>query len=130
MILRRSLLAAIAASACLSVLPSAASAQAVMKLANATINDVQHEWKKLFAEALKKRIGDKVKVEIYPASQLGGAPRQTEGLRLGTIEAAIAPVELFGLPSSVRPSPSLSAGSTVAGLQSVSSPSQSSSAPA
>jgi TRAP-type C4-dicarboxylate transport system substrate-binding protein len=64
-------LAAIAASACLAVLPSAASAQTVMKLANATINDVQHEWQKLFAEALKKRIGDKVKTEIYPASQLG-----------------------------------------------------------
>jgi TRAP-type C4-dicarboxylate transport system substrate-binding protein len=34
-------------------------------------------------------------VDIYPASQLGGAQRQSEGLRLGTIEAATGPAELF-----------------------------------
>lgn len=91
MILRRSLFAAIAASACLAILPSAASAQVVMKLANATVNDVQHEWQKLFVEALKKRVGDKVKTEIYPASQLGAIPRMAEGVTLGTIESFITP---------------------------------------
>jgi len=89
--IRRSLLAAVAASACLAILPSAASAQTVMKLANATVNDVQHEWQKLFAEALKKRVGDKVKTEIYPASQLGAIPRMAEGVALGTIESFITP---------------------------------------
>ncbi|MCK9909118.1 TRAP transporter substrate-binding protein [Microbacteriaceae bacterium K1510] len=95
MILRRSLLAAIAASACLAVLPSAASAQTVMKLANATVNDVQHEWQKLFVEALKKRVGDKVKTEIYPASQLGAIPRMAEGVTLGTIESFITPTSFI-----------------------------------
>ena len=68
-----------------------APAQTVMKLANATINDVQHEWQKLFAAELQKRVGDKVKTEIYPASQLGAIPRMVEGVLLGTIESFITP---------------------------------------
>ncbi len=86
---RRLILAAAAAS--LLALPLAAQAQTVMKLASATINDGQHEWQKLFAEALKAKIGDKVKTEIYPASQLGAIPRMAEGVSLGTIEAFITP---------------------------------------
>jgi TRAP-type C4-dicarboxylate transport system substrate-binding protein len=72
-----------------------AHAQTVMKFATLTINDMQHEYIKLYKEELEKVTGGKIKVEIYPAGQLGGAPRQTEGLRLGTIEAAIGPSELF-----------------------------------
>jgi TRAP-type C4-dicarboxylate transport system substrate-binding protein len=71
--------------------PQSAVAQTVMKLASATINDGQHEWQKLFVAALQKRIGDKVKTEIYPASQLGAIPRMAEGVSLGTIEAFITP---------------------------------------
>ncbi len=72
-------------------MPPTASAQSVMKLASATINDGQHEWQKLFVAALRQRIGDKVKAEIYPASQLGAIPRMAEGVSLGTIEAFITP---------------------------------------
>ena len=68
-----------------------ASAQSVMKMASATINDVQHEWQKTFAAELGKRVGDKVTVEIYPASQLGTIPRMAEGVVLGTIESFISP---------------------------------------
>ncbi|MBI3436382.1 MAG: TRAP transporter substrate-binding protein [Proteobacteria bacterium] len=88
---RRLLLSAAAATAALGALPRVAAAQSVMKLASATINDGQHEWQKLFAAALKKRVGDKVKAEIYPASQLGAIPRMAEGVSLGTIEAFITP---------------------------------------
>ena len=87
---RRSMLAAAVAAALLT-LPQTASAQSVMKLASATINDGQHEWQKLFVAALQKRIGDKVKAEIYPSSQLGAIPRMAEGVSLGTIEAFITP---------------------------------------
>ncbi|RKE74203.1 TRAP transporter substrate-binding protein [Pseudorhodoplanes sinuspersici] len=87
---RRTMIAA-AMTAAFVAAPYAASAQTVMKLASATINDGQHEWQKLFAEALKKRVGDKVKTEIYPASQLGAIPRMAEGVSLGTIEAFITP---------------------------------------
>ena len=69
--------------------------QFTMKFATLTLNDVQHENIKLYKEELEKVTGGRIKVEVYPAGQLGGAPRQTEGLRLGTIEAAIGPPELF-----------------------------------
>ena len=72
-----------------------------MKLANATINDVQHEWQKLFAADMQKRVGDKVKVEIYPASQLGAIPRMVEGVLLGTIESFITPTA-FMTPTDPR----------------------------
>ncbi len=72
-------------------LPAAAQAQTTMKMASATINDVQHEWQKTFAKELEARVGDQVTVEIYPASQLGTIPRMSEGVLLGTIESFISP---------------------------------------
>lgn len=88
---RRSILAVAMATAFVAA-PFAASAQTVMKLASATINDSQHEWQKQFVEALKtKPGGDKIKAEIYPASQLGSIPRMAEGVSLGTIESFITP---------------------------------------
>jgi TRAP-type C4-dicarboxylate transport system substrate-binding protein len=85
---------ALAATAALAAGPSYAQ-QFVMKFATLTLNDVQHEYMKNFKAELEKATNNRIKVEIYPAGQLGGAPRQTEGLRLGTIEAAIGPAELF-----------------------------------
>lgn len=74
---------------------TAAQAQTTMKLASATINDVQHEWQKVFAKELEARIGDAVKTEIYPASQLGAIPRLAEGVLLGTIEAFTTPTSFM-----------------------------------
>jgi len=92
LVTKRSVLAAAIAGVIATVAaPQAAVAQTVMKLASATINDGQHEWQKLFVVALQKRIGDKIKAEIYPASQLGPIPRMAEGVSLGTIEAFITP---------------------------------------
>ena len=70
---------------------SLATAQTTMKLSSATINDVQHEWQKVFAAEMARSVGDAVNVEIYPASQLGAIPRMTEGVLLGTIEAFTTP---------------------------------------
>ena len=39
-----------------------------MKMASATINDVQHQWQKVFSQELAGRIGDEINVEIYPAN--------------------------------------------------------------
>jgi TRAP-type C4-dicarboxylate transport system substrate-binding protein len=66
-----------------------------MKFATLTINDIQHEYIKMYKAELEKATNGRIQVEIFPAGQLGGAPRQTEGLRLGTIEAAMGPAELF-----------------------------------
>lgn len=72
-----------------------ALAQSTMKLASATINDVQHEWQKVFAAELAERVGDSVTTEIYPASQLGAIPRMAEGVLLGTIEAFTTPTSFM-----------------------------------
>ena len=73
-----------------------ASAQTyVMKLGNATINDVQHEWQKRFAARVNQKAGGRIKAEVYPASQLGAQPRMIDGVALGTIEALIIPPEFL-----------------------------------
>ena len=94
----RRLVLAAAAVGPLLLAGTAANAQPqpiVMKFATLTINDVQHEYMKNFKSELEKVTSNRIRVELYPAAQLGGAPRQTEGVRLGTIEAATGPAELF-----------------------------------
>ncbi len=92
----RAHLLALAAAAGLTLgVAAPASAEVVMKMASATINDVQHEWQKRFAEELKARIGEEVTVEIYPASQLGTIPRMLEGVLFGTIESFITPTSFL-----------------------------------
>lgn len=93
-------------------LAGAAQAQSVMKLATATINDVQHEWQKEFAKEMEIRAPGALTIEIYPASQLGTIPRMSEGVLLGTIEAFTTPTsfmtnvdarfEAFDLPGLFR----------------------------
>ena len=72
-----------------------AAAQIVMKAGTATINDVQHEYLKRFAERIAKQAPGKLKVEVYPAEQLGNNARMLEGLALGTVEAVVGPPEFI-----------------------------------
>jgi TRAP-type transport system periplasmic protein len=67
----------------------------VMKLSTATVNDHQHEWMKRFAAAVEKDSGGRIKVEIYPSSQLGSIPRQIEGVQFGSIQGWIGPPEFL-----------------------------------
>jgi TRAP-type C4-dicarboxylate transport system substrate-binding protein len=79
----------------LAALPAAAQTPPVLKMASATINDVQHEWLRRFETALRERVGERVRSEIYPASQLGAIPRMVEGLLLGTIESFVTPTSFM-----------------------------------
>lgn len=73
-----------------------ASAQPyVMKIGNATINDVQHEWQKRFATRVNQKSGGRIKAEVYPASQLGPQPQMINGVQLGSIEALVIPPEFL-----------------------------------
>jgi C4-dicarboxylate-binding protein DctP len=63
-----------------------AFAQFTMKLSSPTVNDLTHEWMKEFKAGIEARTGGKIKVEIYPASQLGQIPATVEGTAMGTIE--------------------------------------------
>ena len=73
--------------------PPAMAQTYTLKIGNATLNDVQHEWQKRWGARVEKRAGGRIKVEIYPASQIGSIPRMIEGLQLGTLEAWIGPPE-------------------------------------
>lgn len=89
----RSLLIVAALGGALAAAP--AFAQSVIKLGTATINDSQHEYLKRFAERMNKQMAGKVKVEVYPAEQLGNNARMLEGLALGTMEGVIGPPEFI-----------------------------------
>lgn len=75
----------------------AAQAQQVftMKLSTPTINDVTHEWMKQFKAGAEARAKGRLKVEIYPANQLGAVPRTVEGVALGTIELTFVSAGYF-----------------------------------
>jgi TRAP-type transport system periplasmic protein len=79
----------------LSVAAVPGLAQPVMKIGTATINDVQHEWANRIAARLAKQAPGKLKVEVYPAEQLGNNARMLEGLTIGTVEAVIGPPEFI-----------------------------------
>jgi TRAP-type transport system periplasmic protein len=78
--------------------PAEAQQQFTMKLSSPTVNDVTHEWMKAFKAGVESRTNGRVKVEIYPANQLGQIPATVEGVALGTIEFTVPAVGfLIGL---------------------------------
>jgi len=77
-----------------------ANAQTVAKYSTPTINDIVHWGMKLYKERVESRVGKDLRIDIYPASQLGAIPRVVEGVQLGTIEMATLPPEfMVGLDS-------------------------------
>ncbi len=99
---------ALAASA-LFALP--AQAQKVMKYTHyqpAKADQPKHVAALAFKEHVEKATKGSIKVEIYPAGQLGPANQVLEGLRLGSVEMAVVhdggipvvykPFNIFGLP--------------------------------
>jgi TRAP-type transport system periplasmic protein len=81
------------ALATMALFTGAADAQQfTMKLSSPTVNDAPHEWMKAFKAGVEQRSGGKIKVEIYPASQLGQIPATVEGVAMGTIEFAFPAV--------------------------------------
>jgi TRAP-type transport system periplasmic protein len=92
----------VAASAAivLSLTASLGSASAqdktyTMKISLPTQNDPSHVFAKNYAEALEKDSGGRIKVQIFPLSQLGSIPRQIEGTQFGAIQCVAVPPEFF-----------------------------------
>jgi TRAP-type transport system periplasmic protein len=76
----------------------ACAQQFTIKISSPTVNDSTHEWMKAFKSGLEPRSQGRIKVELYPANQLGQIPATVEGVALGTIEiAAPATGFLLGL---------------------------------
>jgi TRAP-type C4-dicarboxylate transport system substrate-binding protein len=67
---------------------SAGAQQFTMKMSLPTINDVVHEYFKAMKTGIEQRSIGRIKVDIYPANQLGQLPAVVEGVALGTIEMA------------------------------------------
>jgi len=75
-----------------------AAPEYTMKLATATVNDVQTEAIKRLAKRIEDRTEGRIKTELYPAAQLGSNIRMIEGLQFGTIEFYTGPaVYLMGV---------------------------------
>lgn len=50
--------------------------------------DIHEEFKR----CLEEKVGSRIKVEIYPAGQLGAPPAVIEGIQSGTIQSYLAPI--------------------------------------
>jgi TRAP-type C4-dicarboxylate transport system substrate-binding protein len=92
--------AAVAGSALLASVLTFGGAQAqsatyTMKITIATLNDQIHAFAKNYAAAIEKDSGGRIKAEVYPASQLGAIPRQTEGVQFGAIQCQVVPPEFL-----------------------------------
>lgn len=72
-------------------IPSGAQAATTVRLATATVNDVQTEAIKRYAERIEARSNGRFKTELYPAAQLGSNARMIEGLQFGTVQVYVGP---------------------------------------
>ena len=81
----------------------AASAQAqdptyIVRLGSPTMNDTMHHWMELFKKGVEARTEGKMRIDLFPAGQLGAVPRQVEAVQFGSQEMfTIASEFLVGL---------------------------------
>jgi TRAP-type C4-dicarboxylate transport system substrate-binding protein len=88
-------LCGIIAAGVFSITSNASAQQFTMKMSSPTINDVTHEYFKRIKAGVEQRSNGRIKVEIYPANQLGQIPAVVEGVALGTIELGVAASGFF-----------------------------------
>jgi TRAP-type transport system periplasmic protein len=96
--LSRATVAASVAAASLVLAATAAQAQDktfTMKITTPTLNAALDQYARVYAAAIEKDSAGRIKVEVYPASQLGAIPRQIEGTQFGAIQCAVIPPEFF-----------------------------------
>ena len=73
----------------------AADKKIEIKIGSITIKDTVHQWMLDFEKNVEQRIGNRVDVRVFPAGQLGGIPRQIEGVQLGTQQIVLLPPDFF-----------------------------------
>lgn len=87
--------AVIALAAGLAIPGTVQAAPLVMKIGTATINDINFQWMKIYAALVDKNSGGRIKVHLYPVSQLGSIPRMIEGTQFGSIQGYVGPPEFL-----------------------------------
>jgi TRAP-type transport system periplasmic protein len=75
--------------------PAATARIYVMKIALATVGDTLHQFAKGYAAALARDSAGRIKVTIYPASELGPIQQEAEGVQFGAIQCQIVPPEFL-----------------------------------
>jgi TRAP-type C4-dicarboxylate transport system substrate-binding protein len=75
--------------------PGADDKPYVMKISLATVDDPLHAFARNYAAAVEKDSNGRIKVEIYPSSQLGSTQRQVEGVQFGEIQCLVVPPEFL-----------------------------------
>ena len=87
--MRKSFLFILTMALMLAATSAMAADQVVLKLAHITApNGMLDKKAQKFAEIVAKKTGGKVKIEIYPAQQLGNIKEILQGLSMGTIDMA------------------------------------------
>lgn len=74
---------------------TAQAAQYTMRIGMATINDAQQTFAEKYAKELEKRTNGQIKVQVFPAGQLGKIPTEIENLKLGAQAAFVSPTGFF-----------------------------------
>ncbi len=69
--------------------------QMAIKEAHATIRSGQDHWAYTFKDAVEKRAGGRVKIDVFPGGQLGQQTALVQGVQLGTIELVQAAPEFM-----------------------------------
>ena len=87
-------LAAVLSALSLAALPASAQ-QMTIKEAHATIKSGQDNWAFTFKNAIEKRTGGRVKIDVFPGGQLGQQTALIQGVQLGTIELAQVATEFM-----------------------------------
>ena len=82
---------AVILAACMVLAASATAQSITMKIGHATTKGAYDNWADTFKAGLAERVGDRIKVEVYPLSQLGAIPAMVQGVQLGTIEMVMTP---------------------------------------
>ena len=86
---------------CLLIIPvSVIAAEYVIKYAGtpaASLENPEYLAMVKFKEIVEEKSGGKIKVELYPANQLGATKEFTEGVSLGTVEMAETGYDILGL---------------------------------
>ncbi len=74
---------------------SAVAQQFTFKMSSPVINDSTHEYMKAMKAGIEERSKGRIKVEVYPANQLGQIPATVDGVALGTIEMTQPAIGFF-----------------------------------
>lgn len=94
----RTAMLAFALGAALMAAPVAQAADVTLKLGHVTqTSHPFHIGAEMFRDAVAKKSGGTMEISVYPARQLGDDRQLLEGVRLGTIDAAVVSSSTFAL---------------------------------